>query len=425
MVGPGGYFPGVRDTLEALWAPQGPRGGCGESLWYPLGVFELFLAFIANLLGRRDDNTTPEALPEAGAPDEVEDDTTAVDVWSEATRVPTVEEPVFPPPPVTGVISPFGEAPDDGDDDEPDAYGDEKGWRTEAAPPAAGPTVEEEPITVVEVLAPPKETPEPAGITTVGAWAGSRSLARPERYVKFAVAHGINRLDIVVNDHSKWRGPHKFTLRNPDKIVRLAQLAREAGIEVHLMSWLMPHGVYIKGAADKLPLLAEMCDASSIQWDAEEPWMLARDHDGHARGAERVAEAFKHLGLPMGVNGIGYASVRKMGPLAEVCDYVVPQIYSTRTNGLDPKTAPAKFHKRWTKYFKKPIVMGLAAYRQSGISGYPTETDAMQSAVDAARATGVDTVLYWSLYHITRSPEVAKVIAGIRQGGPNGHQEKV
>lgn len=144
--------------------------------------------------------------------------------------------------------------------------------------------------------------------------------------------------------------------------------------------------------------------------------MLARNHDGYKRGAEAVAKAFRDLPIPMGVNGIGYASVKKLGPLAEVCQYTVPQVYSTNRNTLDPRTAPAKFHRRWNKHFKQPIVMGLAAYRQSGISGYESAAEAMQAAVDAVKnIPEINTVIYWSLYHVTRNPSVAKVIAGIRE----------
>lgn len=348
-------------------------------------MLERLLELIARLLGRRDDNTIPpEPVLELGAPDIIEDDkSTPLVPESEKGTKPPVDEPRFPPPPLRPpTIIPPG-----------------------ISPPS------------VEI---PEDTPDPTtkpmGITTVGAWCGSRSLARPEKYVQFAADHGINRLDIVVNDHSKWREPKDFTLRNSDKIVRLAKLAHEAGIEVHLMSWIMPHPGYIAQAAEQLIPLATLTNAASIQWDAEEPWMLARNHGGHRRGAEAIANAFRHLPIPMGVNGIGYASVKKLKPLADVCDYLVPQVYSTRTNGLDPRTAPAKFHRRWDKYFKKQIVMGLAAYRQSGIHGYKNATEAMQAAADAAAAIdGVDTVIYWSLYHATKNKAVAKVIASIRE----------
>lgn len=336
-------------------------------------MWDFILALLARLLGRRDDNTVPATPALAGAPDEVEDD----------KSTPIEVEPLPPLP-----SAPLLQRP---------------------------PTVVASPPSVF--LAP--ETPKPVstGISVVGAWCGSRSLADPHKYVDFAREHRINRFDIVVNDHSKWRDPTDFTVRNADKILRLAQIARQAGIEVHLMSWVMPHERYIQGAARVLIPLAEMAQASSIQWDAEEPWMLARKHMGYERAAELLDEVFRPLPVEMGVNGIGYASVEKLGPLAKVCDYVVPQVYCTSTNGLDPRTAPVKFYSRWHKNFDRPIVMGLAAYRQKGIPGY-TEAQAMQSAVDATRTLkAVNTVIYWSLYHVTKNRAIAKVISTIRDRG--------
>jgi hypothetical protein len=340
-------------------------------------MWDLILALIARLLSRRDDNTVPAALASAGEPDEVEDDrSTPIDVDLPVTPPALLRPPpVFAPPPTVVV----------------------------AAPPPAQPT-----SATLQV-----------GISTVGAWCGSRSLAEPQKYVDFARAHRINRFDIVVNDHSKWREPSDFTIYNAAKIIRLAKLAREAGIEVHLMSWIMPHVRYITTAAQILIPLAEATQAASIQWDAEEPWMLARKSMGYERAAALIAEEFRKLPIPLGVNGIGYASVEKLAPLAKVCNYVVPQVYCTSTNGLDPRTAPSKFYSRWHKNFDRPIVMGLAAYRQKGIPGY-TEAQAMQSAVEATRALKtVNTVIYWSLYHITKNRAIAKVIATIRDRSPH------
>lgn len=354
-------------------------------------MWDLILAFIAKLLSWRDDNTIPPIpKPEDGAPDPIENDKSTPLIEVPESRKPT--QPPFVPRPPT--ILPPGIKPPLIQEIFPDHDIDLDSDHVSKAPQ----TVE----------------PVSAGITTVGAWAGSRSLANPQRYVDFAVEHSINRLDIVVNDHSKWREPHDFTIRNVDRIVRLAGIARQAGIEIHLMSWIMPHVKYIEQAAETLIPLAAATHAASIQWDAEEPWMLARNHDGYVRGGEMVGDAFKSLAIPMGVNGIGYASVKKLRPLAKVCDYIVPQVYSTSTTGLDPRTAPAKFHKRWRQYFGKPVVMGLAAYRQKGIPGY-TQAQAMQSAIIAVRAIPkVNTVIYWSLYHITKNRTVAKAIADIR-----------
>lgn len=251
------------------------------------------------------------------------------------------------------------------------------------------------------------------GIKTVGAWCGSASLANPKRDVQFAADHNINRLDIVVNDHSRWRAPQDFTLRPTATIKRLCELATAKGIEVHLMSWVMPHRAYIDRAAEVLVPLCADVGASSLMWDAEEPWTLAKRRMPYAAAASHLGAAFEGLSCPMGVTGIGYASVAKLGPLAEVCDYVVPQAYSTRSSGLDPETAPGKFHKRWAKAFGRPVVLGLAAYRQTGIPGHTAASAMKAAARDAAKYS--DTIIYWNLSALRKSPSTAQVVAQIRR----------
>lgn len=284
-----------------------------------------------------------------------------------------------------------------------------------------------EPIEVsVEDIPPPSETPTLGPVPTVGsspspsirvvsAWCGSASLANPERDVAFAHAIGLNRLDLVVNDHSGWRKSSRFTVRNTDRIRRLVDLAQDRGIEVHFMSWIMPHADYIKGAADALIPLAESCNVKGIQWDAEEPWMRAERAMDYEAAAELLKDRFAIYRGAMGVNGIGYAPAEKFKPLAAVCDYVVPQCYVTRRNQGDPTKVPGKFYRRYKKHFDKPVVMGLAAYLQSGIRDY-SPSGAITAAVQATRRLeGVDTIIYWSLRHIRGSKEVADAISRIRK----------
>ncbi len=219
------------------------------------------------------------------------------------------------------------------------------------------------------------DPPGTGPILRIGAWCGNRSLANPVRDVEFAVARGINRLDIVVNDHSRWRAPRAFTVRDETKIERLASLAAARGIEVHLMSWIMPHQRYIDGAARRLVPLCERVGARSLQWDAEGPWMKAEGRMTYPRAARHIRDSFTGLACPMGATAIGYTPVTKFRPLAEICEYIVPQAYVTSRNSLRPETAPGQFHRRYTERFGPiPIVMGLAAYRQTGIPGYTPET---------------------------------------------------
>lgn len=253
------------------------------------------------------------------------------------------------------------------------------------------------------------DEPDAGKTFRVGAWTGSSSLSAPERDVEFARSIGLSRLDIVVNDHSKARNPIPFSLTSEKKTIKLARVATAAGLDVHLMTWIMPHETYIRSAADMLLALAKDTGAKSIQFDAEEPWTQAKKPMGYSNAGALIGELFRGHGIELGVNGIGYAPIDKLGPLAEVCDYVVPQAYSTSSSGQDPATAPKRFGKRWANAFNKPIVMGLAAYRQSGIAGY-TEREAVDAALSAARSYGSQGAIYWSLYHMRKNPTVAKTI---------------
>lgn len=275
----------------------------------------------------------------------------------------------------------------------------------------------------------PEDEPEleMPGILHVGAWCGLSTINNPKRDVAFAVAHGIDRLDIIVNDHSKARSPRDFTAYSSERIQKLCAHAQAHGIETHLMSWIMPHVGYIEQAAELLVPLASECGAASLQWDAEEPWTQAKRPLPYAMAAKRIADTFKDLSCPMGVNGIGYTPAKKVGPLAEVCDYLVPQCYSTSSSGLRPETVVPKFVRRWKRLFAdgrdfkppgtkdKRLIVGLAAYRQRSIRGHTTET-AMRTALAGAQALeGVDTVIYWSLRHIRKNKRVARVVRSIRR----------
>ena len=249
-------------------------------------------------------------------------------------------------------------------------------------------------------------------IRTVGAWCGSSSLADPQRDVDFALANNINRLDIVVNDHAKSRAAQPFTVRSGSSIKKLCTAAQTAGIETHLMSWIMPHAAYIDQAAELLIPICEDVGASSLQWDAEEPWMLAEKSMKYEDASKRIADKFSRLACPMGANAIGFTSIAKMGPLAKICDYVVPQAYSTASSGVTPGDGQRRIFERYEKAFNRNIVMGLAAFRQSGIPGHTIES-AMTACVNAANDLECDTVLYWSLRQIRSSKEVRNVVRSI------------
>uniref|UniRef100_A0A6M3KRQ7 Putative peptidoglycan binding protein n=1 Tax=viral metagenome TaxID=1070528 RepID=A0A6M3KRQ7_9ZZZZ len=250
-----------------------------------------------------------------------------------------------------------------------------------------------------------------APITSVGAWCGRSSLASPERDVAFAVERlRLTDLHVMVNDHSRRRAYAPFGLSVcASQIKALARRATDAGLRVHLTSWIMPFEAYIHGAVE-VAMLARDVGAASVQWDAEEPWMHGGDLT-HGAAAKLIRRLMP--GCTMGVTGIGWASAPKMGPLSAVCDYLVPQCYSTTSSNVRPERTGA-LAGRWRGLFGGHIIAGLAAYRQHGIAGH-TATSAMGAALESVQSAGVSEVIYWSLGHLRRSKECARFVAGIMQ----------
>jgi len=256
------------------------------------------------------------------------------------------------------------------------------------------------------------------GLDIVSAWAGASSMTSAQtarEHVAFAKSIGLKRLDVIVNDHAAWRDPSDFTTYDVGKIETLANAVTAAGMELHLMSWLMPHMRYVDGAARILIPLISRTGALSVVWDCEEPWTQARQALGYETAAGRVAAAF--AGVRQGVTGIGYAPTNKLGPICERADYLVPQCYSTSTSGLDPATVVPKFASRWRAVFPgKPLAIGLAAYRQTGISGYTAES-ALRAAYGGAVADlSARVAIYWSLRQIRSSTAVTKTLRSLLLG---------
>lgn len=273
-------------------------------------------------------------------------------------------------------------------------------------------------------------------ITTVGVWTGTSSLRAPQRDVAAAVSMGVTDVHIMCNDHSGWRRERNrcsFTTYDKAKIIRLAAIARDHGLAVHLTSWLMPHQRYIVAAAEELLELVDRCEAMSLLWDAEEPWRHAVRPMPYAEAAALVhaiiGVPLRAYGREMALSDIVYTAVPKVQPLAAVCDYLVPQAYVTARQAkryhVTPTGLPRVAHARWGTQVAigydlegrddcyDKVVMGLAGYRQDGIPGYATGAQAMQDAVDSTVALGVESVIFWSLAHLRRDRALAAVVHNI------------
>ena len=217
----------------------------------------------------------------------------------------------------------------------------------------------------------------------IGAWcmrptAGQIALAR---------RLGIGRLHLMVNDHSADRKPTAF--RIDTKAREYARMITDAGIELHITSWLMPHVEFLTRACAELVQLSLDTGACSIEWDAEEPWTKAVGGLPH----DQAAAMMQLYGSREGVTGIGYADRDALLPLTRRACYVTPQAYVTRTSGLQI-SGVRRVIDRWEAMAgTAEVIPALAAYRQPA-----------RGLVDAWAAAGrPGTVILWALRHLDSS----------------------
>lgn len=238
---------------------------------------------------------------------------------------------------------------------------------------------------------------EPDGLHRVGVWVGRAAIVNPKRTVCELKALGATDCYVMVNDFSRKRAVTRFSFYGG--VQGLADHLNAAGIRVHLTTWVMRHRSFVEQMCADLPVLARACKAVSVLGDLEEPWTQSKGKGtlSPKAAAALIAELWPD-DIPLGVTGIGYASTRKLKPFAQLCSYLVPQAYSTRTSKLSCLNVGRRFVKIWaSKFGKAEQRVGLAAYRQQGVKGSDgTELDAMLKAI-ASVPPEVDEVIFWWL----------------------------
>src|SRR5690606_2222650 len=250
----------------------------------------------------------------------------------------------------------------------------------------------------------------------LGAWVRFTSLLDKnyERHIEVAKQMGLSRLDVVINDYSVNRDETPFRIKSMSNVVRFAQLARQSCIDVHFMSWLMPHESFIKDAVPAVSLLMRDTEASSVIWDAEEAWTQARGGLPYGKAADLLGQLWPS-DLRSGVTGIRYANKSKLAPLVEVTNYAVAQCYATGRNGYDPSTIAAKGLENWQQRFGDvqsfDFVPGLASSGQSGIKGH-TPGSALIAAIEGAEEIECHEAIFWALDFFVASPALQRAAAG-------------
>jgi hypothetical protein len=181
------------------------------------------------------------------------------------------------------------------------------------------------------------------------------------------------------------------------------------GIDVHLMCWLQPQAAFMQAVAATMQPLCQTLPVRSLLFDLEEPWTTYTNAD---QTRALLASNWPFGGWPCSLGATSTSNLpQSVGVVAQRCNYVLPQAYST--NGLGQRAGQGQRTavRNWGGLITpaRPLVMGLAAwdlnltpYADKGSAARPrpralTEQQALQAAIVAAETLGAKEVAYWSL----------------------------
>jgi hypothetical protein len=229
----------------------------------------------------------------------------------------------------------------------------------------------------------------------------------------------IGITDVVLGISSDTK---KFKLNShPDKIWRTVEKILELGMKVHFMAWAIRNEKFIEDVKENMNWTSVTRMVNSYILNVEGTW-----YRGRSLSSERAAELLEVRGMPLGV--VGFDKLHKtVRPLAETCDFVIPEAYSFWNSKSGHwshtwKTFPGVQQRRafdsW-KVVNKPMVMGLACYmgKRPRSTYFPGLTDiqAMRYSIaetmsiirenkDLCDFRGVGA--YWSGKHLDGTPKI-------------------
>jgi len=198
-----------------------------------------------------------------------------------------------------------------------------------------------------------------------------------------------------------------FTL-SVDRVRQIEEVCwdlEEIAVYSHLVSWLRPSRAYLETAATRLRPLCLSTGVRSLMFDVEEPWTRHVAGEAAARSILSRYWRFQDWPCPLGATVIT-PRLREVRPVAELCDYVLPQAYSTSGTSTTkrPGVTQRLAHENWS-VLGKPLVMGLAAWKLN-LHGGLTQAGSMQTAITAVedlRDPAVQEVAYWSYRWLLQS----------------------
>lgn len=179
----------------------------------------------------------------------------------------------------------------------------------------------------------------------------------------------------------------------------------EIAVSSHLVTWLRPTEAYMTRAAAALRPLCLSTGARSLLFDVEGPWV--RNVAGESAARSVLARFWRFQDWPCYLGASGITGLDpQVRPVAELCDYVLPQAYSVakKSSLYRPGTTQRLAHKSW-RDLGKQITMGLAGWKLNRYGGI-SETASMQRSITATedlRDPTVFEVAYWSLHWLLGS----------------------
>lgn len=247
-------------------------------------------------------------------------------------------------------------------------------------------------------------------------WAfAGRTIYQSDRLLRRAPRLGLT--DVCICGNSIKDGVRALATR-----ARLSATIRAIqgdGIDVHVLWYPWPTVAAATHAGDVLGELAVEHGLRSGLLDLEENWtqFSGSGTDHHAAADALFASYRKATTVPLGVTGIPFHDVAKLGHAVRSADYVLTQGYSSTARGYTPGRIQRVAHARWRGY-GKPVVAALAAYKQQGAGGM-SAARAIATAVEAVRELDMPSVselAWWSLSDLVPGTAVHAAVAALTKG---------
>ncbi len=269
---------------------------------------------------------------------------------------------------------------------------------------------------------PPQAHP---GDVTIGVW-GDDSAGRMSKasYADRLVELGISEVALMMNRANisksadpwdlRWKDTGEEGWDDDDLIGQIAALYASRNIKLILTCWPRPDKAQIDEMCAAMVPLLRLTNAAAFEVDVEGNWLVK--HLKHFKSMKEAAEylarsmkqALKDAGLEDAKTESTtfghHAELGRHPTVTPLLDRACVQGYSTSPRQKGPVAwnsylGPGR-HQEWIynrarKAGAKEVVMGLAAYKQSGFKGKNAD-EAMRAAYDKTVELGIRHIRYWS-----------------------------